>query len=579
MPHGVYKHIPCTGVQDKKFEPTQHQVDTMNFFLNSPYKGLLLYHKLGSGKTCTSIMIADTMLERKMIEKVYILTPGSLRQGWINEYCKICGKPGNNMPLYYTYVTYNYDRKNMGGIPDFNNSLVIIDEVHNLINSVKNMSKRATQFYNALYEQKCKILALSGTPISNYVYEFALLGRLLKPGDNFFPDIRKGDKIDDYPFMDNFNIDEAGNLKPINETRIKRLLEGIISYYPGAGKEFVPEIFEQPPIKMEMSGLQEAHYWQQEIQERKLSFPPNAGLAKQNPERYQLVKKLYIMARKNILTRRASNFYYPQIFLPVITEVTKEDGTIEEKQVLVPTSQLRDLPIFRPGGWITPEYFEKGQILTTYSPKFTAFFVNVKLHDKQKHVLFTFFKNKSGVILLHSLLKMCGITSEIFSGDLNDMDRNKILRNFNADDNKYGDKIRVLLVTEAGAEGISVLTARHMHILESSPRMSKTIQAIGRVARFLSHHKLPVEERNIKVWRYWSIATKAPISLTLRYYDENGNERSEVTTIHNKECIDEILYRRGMKTIRGIESFLDILKQHSVTSFIEPKKEKGIINI
>ena len=35
--------------------------------LYTPYRGLLLYHGLGSGKTCTSIAIAEGMKDSKSI--------------------------------------------------------------------------------------------------------------------------------------------------------------------------------------------------------------------------------------------------------------------------------------------------------------------------------------------------------------------------------------------------------------------------------------------------------------------------------------------------------------------------------
>jgi hypothetical protein len=55
--------------------------------LYSPYRGLLLYHGLGSGKTCTSIAIAEGMKSNKQI---ILMTPASLKQNFFNE-MKICG--------------------------------------------------------------------------------------------------------------------------------------------------------------------------------------------------------------------------------------------------------------------------------------------------------------------------------------------------------------------------------------------------------------------------------------------------------------------------------------------------------
>ena len=40
--------------------------------VETPYRGLLLYHGLGSGKTCSSIAVAESLLTTK---KVYVMLP------------------------------------------------------------------------------------------------------------------------------------------------------------------------------------------------------------------------------------------------------------------------------------------------------------------------------------------------------------------------------------------------------------------------------------------------------------------------------------------------------------------------
>lgn len=543
MPRGIYNR-GCTEKSHEPFQPTKHQQDTVNYFLKSPFKGLLLYHKLGSGKTCTSILTADAMLKSGKVNHVYIMSPGSLRDGWVSEYCRVCGADPKLLQDNYTFITYNYMVSE--NLPNFNNSLVIIDEVHNLINGVKNLSKHPTVIYDKLFKSKCKILALSGTPVYNYVFEFALLGNLLKPNQDF-PDIRVKDEIDEFAFMKFFDIKPDGTLVPKNKTKMKRMLDGIISYYPGAGVEFVPEVEELPPIKVQMTKDQEMNYWRQHLQELSLSKPPSERLRKTNPKRYDELMQLYVMARKNILTRSASNFYYPE-------EVKK----------------MPDLPETQ-DGWIAKKYFEDGSLYKKYSTKIAALILNLIIHDRQKHVLFTFFKEKAGVYLIKSILGMCKIKAEIFSGDLDDGQRRQLLKRFNSKENRYGDVIRVLLVTEAGAEGISVLEARHMHILESSPRMSKTIQAIGRVARFKSHVALPVDERNVKIWRYWSMASPQEVTITTTFLNPDGVKEEVNKTITDKKTIDEILYEKGMRTVRGIDSFLELIKSVSVTPYTEQK--------
>nr|QFG75067.1 MAG: hypothetical protein [Megaviridae environmental sample] len=55
----------------------------------SPYRGLLLYHGLGTGKTCSSIGIAEGF---KKTNKIVILTPASLQKNYLKE-LKVCGDP------------------------------------------------------------------------------------------------------------------------------------------------------------------------------------------------------------------------------------------------------------------------------------------------------------------------------------------------------------------------------------------------------------------------------------------------------------------------------------------------------
>jgi superfamily II DNA or RNA helicase len=542
--HGIYTHFSCLEKSHPAFTPTEHQAATVDFFLSrKAFKGLLLYHKLGSGKTCTSILIADRMLLGGHARHIYILTPGSLRKGWITEYCAVCGNDPRYFKHYFTFITYNYNvghtlrEKNI----DFNNSLVIIDEVHNLINGVKNRSKNPTIIYDTLMRSNCRILALSGTPIFNYVYEWPLLGNLLKPGA--FPNIRQGADLDTHAFMEWFNEEENGTLSAKNRTFVKRRMDGIVSFFPGSGTDYYPSVQHMQPLKALMSHDQEVNYWEQKEQEERLSRPPSKKLLATDRERYELLERLYIMARKYVISRKASNFYYPK-------------NIMKRKDLLV-----------KHGGWVDRDEFKDQRLPREFSTKFTMLLLNLLLHNKQKHVVFTFFKEKSGVILLHTLLGMCGIKSAIFSGDLDDRRRQSVLRRFNAKNNRYGQKIRVLLVTEAGAEGITIKEARHMHILESSPRESKIQQAMGRIVRYKSHYNLPKNEQKVQIWRYWSVASPEPITLNVKVMNPDGEEENVAKRIVNKETIDEILYEQGQRTIARVKSFLEILQEVSVTPY------------
>ena len=69
--------------------------------LYTPYRGLLLYHGLGSGKTCSSIAIAEGM---KSARKVIVMTPASLRRNYIEE-IKKCGDLIYRKNQYWEWVS------------------------------------------------------------------------------------------------------------------------------------------------------------------------------------------------------------------------------------------------------------------------------------------------------------------------------------------------------------------------------------------------------------------------------------------------------------------------------------------
>ena len=73
--------------------------DYMNLY--TPYRGLLLYHGLGSGKTCTSIAIAEGM---KNAKKVIIMTPASLKPNYVEE-LKKCGDLLYKRNQYWEWIS------------------------------------------------------------------------------------------------------------------------------------------------------------------------------------------------------------------------------------------------------------------------------------------------------------------------------------------------------------------------------------------------------------------------------------------------------------------------------------------
>ena len=71
-------------------EMLPHQKIIRDYMLiETPYRGILVYHGLGSGKTCSSIAVAESLLTNK---KVFVMLPASLESNYRGELRK-CGDP------------------------------------------------------------------------------------------------------------------------------------------------------------------------------------------------------------------------------------------------------------------------------------------------------------------------------------------------------------------------------------------------------------------------------------------------------------------------------------------------------
>jgi hypothetical protein len=266
------KNISCDDIDKDTGEMSllTHQKIVRDYInLYTPYRGLLLFHGLGSGKTCSSIAIAEGM---KSSRKIIVMTPASLRRNYMEE-IKKCGdliyrknqywewiptegnedmvnklsgalslpreyirrhsgawlvnisKPNNYKELTasdkkilndqldemitnkYTFINYNGLRRdkfrqltNDFANNIFDDSVVIIDEAHNLISRIVNKINKARKFATKprgpgslipqplaliLYEfllraDNCRVILLTGTPMINYPNEIGILFNILR---------------------------------------------------------------------------------------------------------------------------------------------------------------------------------------------------------------------------------------------------------------------------------------------------------------------------------------------------------------------------------------------------------------
>ena len=108
-------------------------------------------------------------------------------------------------------------------------------------------------------------------------------------------------------------------------------------------------------------------------------------------------------------------------------------------------------------------------------------------------------------------------------------------------DNINGDKVKVILISQAGSEGIDFKFIRQVHILEPWYNMNRPEQIIGRAVRQCSHKNLPLSKRNVQIFLYGTIL-------------ENNQE----------EAADLYIYRLAELKAKQIGIITRILKEVSV---------------
>lgn len=110
--------------------------------------------------------------------------------------------------------------------------------------------------------------------------------------------------------------------------------------------------------------------------------------------------------------------------------------------------------------------------------------------------------------------------------------------------NKYGEHIRVVLVSGSGSEGIDLKNVRQVHILEPWYNLNRIEQVIGRAVRNKSHCALPFKERNVEIYMHTS------------YYNTK------------EETVDMYLYRVAERKAIQIGVLSRLLKETAVDCLI-----------
>jgi hypothetical protein len=123
-----------------------------------------------------------------------------------------------------------------------------------------------------------------------------------------------------------------------------------------------------------------------------------------------------------------------------------------------------------------------------------------------------------------------------------------------SDDNKDGNKIKVILISKAGSEGIDFKNIRQVHILEPWYNMNRIEQIIGRAVRNLGHKDLPFEKRNVQIFMYGTIL---------------GDNKEEAADLYVYRIAEYKAIQIGHVSRLLKETAVDCLINHDQTNFTQ----------
>ena len=613
------------------FELLPHQLFVRNFLsFQTPYNSLLLYHGLGTGKTCSAITVSEEMRtylkQLGIAQRIIVVASPNVQQNFKlqlfderklklvdglwnlractgNKYLKEIN-PMNmkgltkekvikqinsiiqNSYLFLGYIEFaNYIVKKSDSDEDdpkkrkaemirklkkhFSNRLVIIDEVHNIRISDDKQDKRVAQelFKLVKYVDNLRLLFLSATPMYNSYKEIVWLLNVMNLNDQ-----RSTIEINDV-------FDKTGNLlinpdgTNAGEELLRRKSTGYVSFVRGENPYTFPyRIF--PSLFSIGNTFKQLTYPTKQLNGKSIVQPlehldvyvnvcgafqekgynyilsvikEKAGKTKAGLPSFENMDSFgYTILQKPL---QALNIVYPNKMLDVAKPI------IDTKILLGSEGLKRTMKYTETTNPPTRKNFE-------YRNKdFGDFFAPDKIGQYSSKIksITDNILNSDGIVLIYSqfidggavpmalALESLGFTrfgtktSNLFKtpphksidaktfltkDEMENPDDftpatytmitgekalspDKVfdLKNLTDEDNKNGEKIKIVIISMTGSEGIDFKNLRQVHILEPWYNLSLIEQIIGRAVRTCSHKQLPFKDRNVEIFLYGTIMT------------------------------------------------------------------------
>ena len=278
-------------------------------------RGLLVFHGLGSGKTCSGILLANSCRRYGGGKRrnIILMIPASLLlDPWIKELMKLNSKCNSDIKLKRELqkVRQAYKNKNEdeikkaykkacekngvfilhynadgdGGWKDeimrikrdykqigsnvFDNAVIVIDEVHNFTNSLVNIKEKKNKVQRKMTKKElyldifrarnARVVLLTGTPVFNKPVELAYVFNMIRGSIDNRPEVSL--PIDEQEFNEMFVRELGrGQVEVRNPNMFRRRINGLVSYYRGANKnQFARKVIDN--VFVPLSSEQASNY-------------------------------------------------------------------------------------------------------------------------------------------------------------------------------------------------------------------------------------------------------------------------------------------------------------------------------
>lgn len=485
-----------------KFELQPQQLFLKKYFNNNinNIKQFLLFHEIGSGKTCTSIILAEDYLKINNKYKIIIILPARLKNNFydelispctnfkyfteeeyniynndltdINTKIKLKKKFISEINKNYTIISYDKFRlmclKNSNNILDFikkftENKMIIVDELHNVISDTYNIdnyiqieetgkltnlksisiNSSLMKLLSKFSHNNSKFIFLTATPIYDSFKELPELVYLLNPSFD--------------------NIKE--NLNNINYKSNLEKLRGKISYFSGSSKNAYPKS-NLITHEINMSNIQDTMTYEalnsNKFKNTANDYEEEAFLANQRQIGISCLSKKYNI---NTIINNLK-LYAPKLYK--LTSIIN-----------------------------SPNIYGKHVVYTS--------FVNVGINVIEQYLVKNGWKSIFDVyennVLWNSYENKI---YAIWSGNETDKKKDIIKKIINSENNIYGNKLKLLIGSPSIKEGISFKHIQHIHLIDPVWNIAGKNQIEGRAIRFCSHYDID-EKVHINIKRIINI--------------------------------------------------------------------------